>query len=566
MRRSVQYRGVKGVLVRRDGCWTVDNEPEVRMLGALGEDCAEALEHFRALAETLNAGLVDGAGLRRLNSRLSEIAAAEERQLATEWLDPQVMAQVAFASSCITSDPHHNALRWLAWALSARLDGNLVRDLLPGPGWLSMRYAHLVRDRGYDRDVCWVARMPAEFWIRLRYHPVLWLRAAASASDPRTSPAELRQLARSDSEVVLDLVASHPNTPARVLRRLALVPGEKLVPLRVLQNARASRRLLCRLATHPLMHLRVAVAAHPSTPRAVVEALADDDSEYVRAEVASNEHLPSRVVRRLARDCSEHVRCAVALNPAAGEDVVEALLADRIAAVRAAAVHGPGGWLASWPSRVEEDRAVIVRRSLAQQPAVEARILAKLARDPNIDVQMAAATNENTPVGSLELLASASEPRVRSAVASNPSIPSKSLRLLARDDSAYVREAVAWNTSAPPDLLVELLESAPSGMIDRIRVAVAGNPAAPAEMLRSLSTEDDLRIQYRLAENPAAPREVLEGLASHDSCHVRERVAVNVSAPLRVVVALAVDEDRRVRKAAANNPRARRRTGDSGGA
>ena len=42
---------------------------------------------FQALTETLNAGLVDASGLRRLNGRLTEMAAAPETEVAIEWHD-----------------------------------------------------------------------------------------------------------------------------------------------------------------------------------------------------------------------------------------------------------------------------------------------------------------------------------------------------------------------------------------------------------------------------------------------------------------------------------------------
>ena len=87
LRRSVQHRDVKGVLACRNGRWTVDNESEVRMLSALGADGDDALDRFQALAETLNAGLVDPSGLRRFNGRLTEMAAAPEAEVAIEWHD-----------------------------------------------------------------------------------------------------------------------------------------------------------------------------------------------------------------------------------------------------------------------------------------------------------------------------------------------------------------------------------------------------------------------------------------------------------------------------------------------
>ena len=280
LRRCVQYKDAKGVLARRGGRWAVDNRSEVQMLAALGADCGGALDRFGALADTLNAGLADASGLRRLNARLTQIDAAPEEQLAIEWHDGDIMAQAAFACVCLPPASHRNAPLWLAWALSARLEDNLVRGFFGGPGLLTLRSRYW--GWGFDRDTCWIARMPAEFWTRLESHPHRWLRHAAPASDPRTTPRKLRRLARPDDAVVLDLVASHPNTPAAVLRRLGNNSGHEAVRLRVAQNKRTPPQILGLLAKDQSPSVKMAVASHPSTPAAVVEALADDDSQHVR--------------------------------------------------------------------------------------------------------------------------------------------------------------------------------------------------------------------------------------------------------------------------------------------
>jgi hypothetical protein len=60
--------------------------------------------------------------------------------------------------------------------------------------------------------------------------------------------------------------------------------------------------------------------------------------------------------------------------------------------------------------------------------------------------QLAAARDPNTPVKSLELLATDKYPYVRSWVALNPNTPVKSLELLATDKSFNVRY---WVTKHP---------------------------------------------------------------------------------------------------------------------
>jgi hypothetical protein len=59
-----------------------------------------------------------------------------------------------------------------------------------------------------------------------------------------------------------------------------------------------------------------------------------------------------------------------------------------------------------------------------------------------------AAENPNTPIKSLELLASDEDSHVRYWVAQNPNTPIKSLELLATDEDSYVRACVAQNPNS----------------------------------------------------------------------------------------------------------------------
>lgn len=81
------------------------------------------------------------------------------------------------------------------------------------------------------------------------------------ASDPRTSPARLGQLAR-----LSDALA-----------------------LRVARNPAATPRLLARLARREDRALREAVCEHPATPEAVVYALAESVPEAFARSVATSQ-------------------------------------------------------------------------------------------------------------------------------------------------------------------------------------------------------------------------------------------------------------------------------------
>ena len=90
-----------------------------------------------------------------------------------------LMGAVAYVCVCVNEEV---LSRWLGFALAARLDGNLVRGLLPGPGWVSWDAPHRLRWETFDRDVHWISELPESFWVRLKAHSDKRLQAVAVAS------------------------------------------------------------------------------------------------------------------------------------------------------------------------------------------------------------------------------------------------------------------------------------------------------------------------------------------------------------------------------------------------
>ena len=216
-RRTVRVGGVQGVLVLRGDSWVVHNDSEVQLWEALSGERG-ARTRFWTLAAVLDAGLAPGRLLSRVNSRLSAIAAVTDPdEVFAVPVAGELLGPVAYACACSHDEW---SWRWLAWALSARLDANLVRGVLPGPGWQSMRYR--LRDRGFDRDTRWISEMPTSFWDRLGAHPDRRLRAVALASDPAARRGVLKDLAHQPALAVevWDLVASNPRTPNKALAHL----------------------------------------------------------------------------------------------------------------------------------------------------------------------------------------------------------------------------------------------------------------------------------------------------------------------------------------------------------
>ena len=336
-RRVVTCDGVPGVLVKGEEGWALANEPEVKMLAAMGGS-DRALGLLRVSAKTLNAGLIDPSMLALLNKRLAALAAVDdEEDLCRVRMPDEVVPAAAFVCAHM-EDP--NSSHWLAWMLSARLEDNLLRNVLPGPGLLTFQYLESKYERGFDRDARWADEMPSSFWDALSDHSWLRLAEVAVASDPRTTGKELRGLAKSDDDVVLDLVASHPNTLAKALLGISEDPDvDYLVRWRVAQNKNASARTLRHLAGHALWQVRFVAASHPNMDASTLAELGGDEIEQVRSAVGRHLDTPAGVLRELAGDGDKSVRAAVASNPSSPVEVIEKLLSDRISLVRRNAVY-----------------------------------------------------------------------------------------------------------------------------------------------------------------------------------------------------------------------------------
>ena len=545
-RRTVTCDGVPGVLVKGADGWALDNEPEVRMLAAMGGS-DQALGRLRALAETLNAGLIDPSGLSLLNKRLAAIAAVDdEDDLCRVRVPDEVVPAAAFACAHLGDE---NSSEWLVWMLSARLDDNLLRNVLPGPGLLTFQYLNSKYDQGFDRDARWADQMPPSFWEALSSHPDRWLADAAAASDPGTKAKELKRLAQSDDDVVLDLVASHPNTPSKTLVGISETPDVSyFVRWRVAQNKSASARTLRRLAGHAFWQIRFVAASHPNMDAATLAGLGGDETEQVRSAVGRHLDTPVDVLRELAGDDDKSVRASVASNPSSPVELIERLLSDRISSVRRNAVYNPSTPVELVIPRAQ-DRAQGVRRAVAADSRVPAHVFESLARDPKLVIRRTVAYTENAPGFVLRDLAADPDEHVKYWVAGNPSTPPDVLTDLSAASDAHLRALVAGNPSAPAGVLKTLAED-PS---ESVRSGLAGNSSASADVLRALAASAHFWVRADVAGNPSAPAGVLRTLADDPEYWVRARVAANPSASTEALAVLAGDANYRISADAAAN-------------
>ena len=442
-RRSVAVDGAVGVLQRREGCWVLANDGELRVLEALGGS-GTARGRLWAVAAALDAEMVPADDAQRLCRLLGDIA-SEEPQLVR--VPDHMWGSVAYA--CVCWD-HEAGPGWLMWALSARLDANLVRDWLPGPGWGAQAWEHELPERGFGRPTGWIFEMPEGFWHTLGSHHSEDLQLAAVASDPLTPRRVLAELADREglSRVVLELVASHPNTPKVALEKIGTRRWGSAL-LRVAQNLSAGRRLLAKLATAHDSQVRLAVALHPNTAPGVRAAMAGDFDTYVRMAVARADDIGAETLAVLAADRVWVVRSWAAWNPHTAPATLTGLVGDRSATVRAVAVSNPAT-PASAAAACAGDRSTTVRAAVAARPDAGDDALEALATDPSAAVRAAVAANPAAPEPVLAGLAADDAEDVRAAAAGNDCIPAEALEALAGDASRRVRAAAAEHYQRPP--------------------------------------------------------------------------------------------------------------------
>lgn len=543
-RRRVTVDDVVGVFALRDGRWVLANDAEVRIVEALrGFGASRA--RLLALAATLDAGLIDGSQLRRLNRVLDEIARGTPQRL---YVPAEMLTAVAYACACWSN---HAAGEWLRWALSAQLDSGLVRAWLPGPGCESLHDHNRLVDGGFGRETHWICEMPESFWDRLGSHFHRTLRDVAVVCDPDTAPKVLREMAeqaRGQGEF-LDLVASHPRAPKHLLTQMAFDPwGPRQTSKRVAQNRNTAPRTLAHLGGLFDPQLRAVVALHPSTPRRTLKQLAEDADTAVRVAVAKNSNADGAVLALLAQDPASVVRSWVAVHASTPAESLEQLLGERHAMGRACAAANPNTPLDAVVARAG-DRAIKVRAEVAARDGIDETTLGVLATDPKPAVRAAAASNVGCGVALLGRLARDDDRHVRAAAAANPSTPDGVLKTLAADDDWLPRMQVASNPATAADLLAVLADDTDefvrvdvadnpkiagevlerlSGDTDTVRAAVASNPAVCAGLLRSLAADPSDEVRLGAAENPSLPADVLAALAGDSSYHVRAAAAARL--------------------------------------
>ncbi len=130
---------------------------------------------------------------------------------------------------------------------------------------------------------------------------LLWTSLTESCQTERGLISPTVQLSDYVAMRLFWLIAVHPESPGAVLDLISRLHNERYAE-RVAENPQTWTSTLRRLAAHPSVQVRMAVAQHPSTPADVYLQLSRDANPDVRYIIAECLHRDINVLTQLAED------------------------------------------------------------------------------------------------------------------------------------------------------------------------------------------------------------------------------------------------------------------------
>lgn len=215
-------------------------------------------------------------------------------------------------------------------------------------------------------------------------------------------------------------------------------------------------------------HEKLAAAAHPDTPSALLLALCEDGAELLQIVIARRPHLPEEVLRDLA------TRGGVSAAKTARERL--ALGADY-------------------------DRA--------RDPSTAPEVLLALARHPRRRVRRAALLHPNAPPALWSWLAGAGDPLDRAWVASRPEATQEALDLCTFDRDARVLHAAAAAPKLAPEKCAALYADGDPPLRAAVTRRISEDPHWMARFLRGLPSWEQGRALEQHPATPALTRAIL---------------------------------------------------------
>jgi hypothetical protein len=276
------------------------------------------------------------------------------------------------------------------------------------------------------------------------------------AKSPNALECLLENLA-GDDEAFLE-VASNSNTPMTVLEELArskLKRNRRLKKMLAL-NPNTPVYILEEFESDNRPVIRESLASNPSTPKYILEKFANSTRDRVRMSVADNLQVPEDIIHLLAKDESYLVRSALARNPSVPLAVLEQLFQDRRVRVRRAVAVNPKAPFSFLEKSISEllkyrkkiDLKPILLRFYREKPEglpLLLELIVKHIKKPSPVAGAIALLHPEMPVKVLEKNARSFYWLERCAIAQNPNTPIETIQLLATDGNRIVRAAAKEN-------------------------------------------------------------------------------------------------------------------------
>lgn len=324
--------------------------------------------------------------------------------------------------------------------------------------------------------------------------------AQALRKPPLPSPLlqALADLPPDDAPEARLFVAAYPLAPSHLLETLAARHPEPALLALLATNPRTPPHLLIELAAHPSAEVRAQAAQHPQLPARELLALADDPEAAVRRSLAGNSALRLPQQALLAADAEPSVRLALAGQPALAAPAALVLAIDDSAVVRLHAVASAPAddeTLVGWAASDEEDvQLALLRRR--QLPEAAERLLLQSAH-----ASVRRAARERAEPDEIDLLhfATVGDAAERAWVASRPRPPRPLQRLLAQDAEHSVRAALAANPDLDPAVAAYFVDLADEAAC----VTLATNPSVSDELIQGAAATRRPGVLAALAYRPA---------------------------------------------------------------
>ncbi len=327
---------------------------------------------------------------------------------------------------------------------------------------------------------------------------------------PSTLLQALAALPEAEAPEARLFVAAYPLAPSHLLETLAAdAPTEELLA-HLATNPRTPPHLLIELAAHPAIEVRAQAAQHPQLPPRELTTLTDDPAPAVRRALAGNPGLRLPQQARLAADSDPSVRLALAGQSALASPAALVLAIDDSAVVRlhtVATASADDETVIGWAATDEEDvQLALLRRR--QLPEAAERLL---HLSVHASVRRAARERAEPDLASLLHFATAGDAEERRWVAGRPDLPRPLQRLLAQDADASVRAALAAHPRLDPGIAAYFVDLADEPAC----LALAANPAISEELTQGIAATRRPAVLAALAYRESLDPELASVLVVH---------------------------------------------------